>query len=142
MGNDELSYCELRSKEVVNATDGKRMGRIVDIMFSRSDGTVCGIVVPLTRKGVFSKNQDVFIPWRCVSKIGEDVILINLTVEADGRVTCTREQSPPPPPPPPHKGRGYESKPPESGCTARPECDNRCEKCMLFDCANRWSHIS
>ena len=86
MCEDDLSYCELRSKEVVNATDGKRMGRIVDILFSRTDGTISGIVVPFARRSVFSKNQDIFIPWRCVQKIGEDVILVNLVTTATNAI--------------------------------------------------------
>ncbi len=148
MSDNDLSYCELRAKEVVNATDGKRMGRIVDILFSRDDGTVTGIVVPFCKRSVFSKNQDIFIPWRCVQKIGEDVILVRLTVDATGRMTCGDK------PPPEHehkdcKGMGKEScerktEPPKCGCdeSALPSCDYRCEKCMLFDCAYRWSHMN
>lgn len=157
MGDNELSYCELRAKEVVNASDGKRMGRIIDILFSRKDGTISGIVVPLCKRSVFSKNQDVFIPWRCVQKIGEDVILVTLTVDADGRLSCGG------PKPPPDKDRhgGHEShghnkhesrenrispdcclseaQPMDCADTPYPNCDFRCEKCMLFDCAYRWS---
>lgn len=135
MNDNELSYCELRAKEVVNAADGRRMGRIVDILFARDTGAVSGIVVPLTRKGVFGKNQDVFIPWRCVQKIGEDVILVTLTVEPDGRVTC---KSPPPPPPKECRDRT----PSRAGAPPDADCDGRCEKCMLFDCAYRWSQLS
>lgn len=150
MNNNDLSYCELRAKEVVNSADGKRMGRIVDILFSRNDGTVSGIVVPLCKKSVFSKAQDIFIPWRCVCKIGEDVILVNLTVDASGRVTCSPKE-------PPGGGdnhhhhrekhehsRGCDNDECEQACddTPPPSCDYRCEKCMLFDCAYRWSHMN
>lgn len=150
MGDNDLSYCELRSKEVVNAADGKRMGRIVDILFSRTDGVVSGIVVPFNRRGMFSKNQDVFIPWRCVDKIGEDVILVNLFVEADGRLSCGRKEPPPPPPPKDCHGHGHGHDCCDSGSDCRkpdcsppkPDCDFRCEKCMLFDCAYRWSQTN
>lgn len=147
MNENDLSYCELRQKEVVNATDGTRMGRITDILFSRDDGTVSGIVVPLARKGVFGKNRDVFIPWRCVQKIGEDVILVQLTVETDGSLSCGKLPPPPPPPPPcgPRGGRerhGKESGGKHEAAPAHPECDNRCEKCMLFDCAYRWAQMN
>lgn len=140
MGENDLSYCELRAKEVVNAADGKRMGRIVDMLFSRTDGTVSGIVVPLARRSVFGKNQDIFIPWQCVQKIGEDVILVCLTVEADGHVTCKKE----PPPPKDCHGHGHDKcDGKHDDCApARPDCDCRCEKCMLFDCAYRWSQLS
>ena len=112
MSDNDLSYCELRSKEVVNDTDGRRMGRIVDILFSRDDGRISGIVVPLNRRGIFSKNQDVFVPWHCVRKIGEDVILVSLTMEADGSLSCGHRPPPPPRPKPPKDckhGGGYES---------------------------------
>ncbi len=146
MCEDDLSYCELRSKEVVNATDGKRMGRIVDILFSRTDGTISGIVVPFARRSVFSKNQDIFIPWRCVQKIGEDVILVNLVMEADGRMSCNHKEPPPPSPPKHcHDGNKCDSKPSRRGkdCDEpHPDCDFRCEKCMLFDCAHRWSQTN
>ena len=147
MGENELSYCELRAKEVVNAADGKRMGRIVDMLFSRENGAICGIVVPLTRRGVFAKNQDVFIPWHCVQTIGEDVILVHLTVEPDGHVTCKHT---PPPPKDCHGGHDHcegHNAGHNAGCAPpppppdHPRCDNRCEKCMLFDCAYRWSQL-
>lgn len=156
MSDNDLSYCELRSKEVVNATDGRRMGRIVDVLFSRNTGVISGIVVPLNRRGVFSKSQDVFIPWRCVQKIGEDVILVTLTMEANGQLSCCENEKPPcNKPPKPHGGdRRYSDKRrghdcdlnncacDNSGAPPHPDCDNRCEKCMLFDCAYRWTQMN
>lgn len=145
MGENELSFCELRAKEVVNATDGKRMGRIVDLIFSRDDGTVSGIVVPFSKRSFFGKNQDVFIPWRCVQKIGEDVILVTLSTDAEGNLTCGHKP-PPPKPSHPHKDCGHGcrdtykgNQPCESDSPPHPDCDCRCEKCMLFDCAYRWA---
>lgn len=138
MGENELSYCELRAKEVVNAGDGKRLGRIIDLLFSCETGTVSGIVVPLTRRSVFGKNQDVFIPWRCVQKIGEDVILVTMSADEAGRLSCEsrdpcgkKESGCKKCPPPKHEG--------DLGAPPHPGCDYRCEKCMLFDCAYRWS---
>ena len=76
----ELSFCELRAKEVVNICDGKRLGNIIDLTFSSRTGQVTGIVVPFG-KGLFSilKNtQDIFIPYTRIVKIGKDVILVEL----------------------------------------------------------------
>lgn len=143
MCDNELSYCELRAKEVVNACDGKRMGRIVDILFSREDGRISGIVVPLCKRGMFSKNQDIFIPWRCVQKIGADVILVSLTTDGSGQTVCRTEE--------PHEKRENCTPPRHDGCKPDkdkcpppppPGCDFRCEKCMLFDCAYRWSQTN
>ena len=77
----ELSFCELRAKEVVNVCDGKRLGNIIDLTFSSRTGEVTGIVVPYG-KGLFSilkNNQDIFIPFSRIIKIGKDVILVELT---------------------------------------------------------------
>jgi len=45
MGVD-VSFCELRTKMVINVVDGKALGRIVDIVFSRENAKVIGVVVP------------------------------------------------------------------------------------------------
>ena len=77
----ELSFCELRAKEVVNICDGKRLGNIIDLTFSSRTGVVTGIVVPFG-KGLFSilkSNQDIFIPYNRIVKIGKDVILVELS---------------------------------------------------------------
>ncbi len=75
----ELTFCELREKEVVNVSDGKRLGRITDIALTFS-GHVIGIVVPgdKTFFKCVSGSESVFVPWGNICKIGDDVILINL----------------------------------------------------------------
>lgn len=165
----ELSYCELRAKEIINTADGRRLGRISDIVFSGGNGEVRGIVVPYTKRFFFSRNQEIFIPWNCINKIGDDVILVNIISDgfAPGRGRGKRDFgyfAPPPPPPPPQdccEPCGSKCEPPpynappyfndphfDCGCSPaendcecdkdRPDCDGKCEKCMLFDCAYRW----
>ena len=79
MNNVEYTFCELREKEVVNVADGKKLGRISDIAFTEK-GQVVGLIVPGDRK--FMKNvtgaDTIFIPYDCVLKIGNDVILVDL----------------------------------------------------------------
>lgn len=74
----EISYTELRDKEVVNIADGKKLGRITDIVFSLK-GRVAGIVTPGERR-LFKNGAEnnVFIPWTNILKIGNDIILIEL----------------------------------------------------------------
>ena len=97
----EISFSELRCKELVNARDGRKLGRIIDLIFSGETSKIKGIVAPFGKRSFFAKSQDVFIPWKCVQKIGEDVIIVD--VNPDG--SC----EPPPP--------------------VVPECDGRCDKC-------------
>lgn len=104
----EISYGYLHSKEVVNLTDGKRLGRVCDVVFLYPENVFLGIVVPGS-KGFSLKKGDVFIDVKCISCIGEDVIL----VRADGLRKSGGKQKPPPPvcpspraacpPPPPRR---------------------------------------
>lgn len=129
--NGDMTYCELRRLEVINGSDGKRLGHIVDMVFSPDDGKICGIILPYGKHGVFSKSQDLFVPWSCVQKIGEDVILVEIFELSSGMPSCVPSTSPktlPPPPPPKDKKKGG-------------DCDGKCEKCMLFDCSKRWDAV-
>ncbi|MGN1222440.1 MAG: YlmC/YmxH family sporulation protein [Christensenellales bacterium] len=76
----ETTFCELRGKEVINVTDGKRLGRIIDIVFDASCGRVLGFVVPCYNKSwnIFKSSDDIFIPFNNVCKIGDDVILVEI----------------------------------------------------------------
>ncbi len=73
----EVCFSDLKEKEIVNIFDGKKLGRIIDILFDASSGVVRGIVVPGDRK-LFRKNDDIFVPLERLKKIGDDVILVSL----------------------------------------------------------------
>jgi len=75
----ELSFCELRTKQVVNVIDGKVLGRICDVVFSRQSARVLGFVVPGENAFMFFKRKgDIFIPFERICKIGVDVVLVEL----------------------------------------------------------------
>ena len=73
----ETSYVELRKKEAVNLLDGKRLGKVCDVVFTWPEGKVQGIVVP-GGKGFRWGKADLFIDLRCIKKIGVDVILVEI----------------------------------------------------------------
>lgn len=73
----DISFNELRSKEIINLNDGSRMGRIIDLIFSNETGCVLGLVVPGEKK-LFKKSEDLFIPLEKVRRIGDDVILVRV----------------------------------------------------------------
>ena len=75
----EISYTELRSKEVVNVQNGTRMGKIIDLIIDSNGRNVLGLVAPGVRK-IFRASEDIFIPWCNITKIGTDVILVSLDV--------------------------------------------------------------
>lgn len=76
----EITFCDLRAKEVVNICDGKRLGNIIDIVFDSCCACITGIVVPGEKSffGFFKNNPDIFIPFNKIRKIGRDVILVEL----------------------------------------------------------------
>ena len=76
-----VSLSELRTKDVVNTRDGRRLGKVMDIECSACDGCVQAIVVPGDFKigGLFKgEKSGIVIPWERIAKIGDDVILVNL----------------------------------------------------------------
>ncbi len=75
----ELSYTELRCKEIVNLLSGAKMGKLVDVIFAADGSGVLGIVAPGQRK-LFKPQEDIFIPWKNIKKIGSDVILVEIVL--------------------------------------------------------------
>lgn len=122
-----MTYCELKRREVINGSDGRRMGHIIDLVFTVEGGKIKGIILPYGKRGMFGKTQDLFVPWQCVQKIGEDVILVEIHDMPGCAPTCTPARKSDCLPPPKKKGGGPNK-----------DCDGQCEKCMLFDCSERW----
>ncbi len=76
----ECSFLELRCKEVVNVVDGRKLGHMVDMVIDLMSARVLGIVVPDGKSfwNVFKSSSQLFIPFNCIVKIGEDAILVEL----------------------------------------------------------------
>lgn len=73
----EISFNDLKIKEVVNLYNGKRLGHIIDIVFDSMSCKVLGVIVPAEKK-LFQKKDDIFISIDKIKKIGDDVILVKL----------------------------------------------------------------
>lgn len=71
---------DLKRKEVINISDGKRLGFISDVEINLEDGRIDAIVIPgMTRFFGFSgKDSELIIPWEKVKKIGEDIVLVDM----------------------------------------------------------------
>ena len=81
MGVKRMSLSELRTKDVVNTLDGKRLGKVMDIEFDAGAGTVEALVVPGEFKVssmIKGEKCGIVIPWQRICKIGENVILVQL----------------------------------------------------------------
>ncbi len=76
-----LTFNELRKRDVVNVVDGRCLGRIVDIDLSFPKGIFIGIIVPGRKSNIFTRIFDcnkLYIPESNIIKIGGDVILVNV----------------------------------------------------------------
>ena len=73
----ELTFSNLRAKEVVNTQDGRKLGKVCDIVLNYPDNRWIGIIVP-NGKNFSWKKEGLFIDLRCIAKIGDDVILVNV----------------------------------------------------------------
>ena len=62
---------DLRIREVVNITNGKRLGLIKDLELDFEQGRVEAIIVPGPGKflGLFGKDNDYIIPWENIKLV-------------------------------------------------------------------------
>ena len=69
---------DLRNKEVINITDGSRLGCVYDAEFDVCTAKIVAIIVPGPAKffGLFGRDEDYIIPWDNIEKIGDDIILV------------------------------------------------------------------
>ena len=74
---------DLRCKEVIDICTGFRLGFVCDVILNVVTGQILAIIVPGPCKylGMFGHEDDFVIPWECIRKIAEDVILVE--VEGD-----------------------------------------------------------
>ena len=81
MGNRISS---LRCKEVVNVCDGARLGYVSDLEIELPGGRVNALLVPGPCRffGLFGRDSDYLIPWGCIRRIGEDIILVDVPLES------------------------------------------------------------
>jgi len=77
-----IKISDLRMLEVVNLIDGKRLGNIIDIDLDMEKGRVLSFIMPGRVKGwsIFSRKEEVIVPWDKIVKIGKDVILVEVPV--------------------------------------------------------------
>lgn len=78
-----MRICDMREKEVINICDGERLGQVTDVIFEESTGCITDIIVPGPCKiwGLFGRDNEYVIPYRCITQIGSDVILVQVELE-------------------------------------------------------------
>ncbi len=73
---------ELGGKEIVNLNDGGRLGIIADsdLIINEKTGEILALLAPdnRTQFSFFGNKNEIEIPWNCIKKIGNDMIIIEL----------------------------------------------------------------
>ncbi|MBE5820913.1 MAG: YlmC/YmxH family sporulation protein [Clostridiales bacterium] len=71
---------DFKHKEVINITDGRRLGFVQDVTADLNTGVITSIIVPGSSKlfNIFSNINDIVIPWENIKCIGDDVILVEI----------------------------------------------------------------
>lgn len=95
----EFSYSQLKQKDVINLSDGKHLGKVCDVTVSFPENDFIGVTVTGC-KGFKLTKQDLFIPVKCINKIGEDAVLVKLSDEKSPKPPKRTPQNCPPPCPP------------------------------------------
>ena len=80
-----LNLSDLQEKEVIDISSGKRIGAIIDIIISVT-GNVTKLVLEDRRapRKLFSNNkEDIYLDWKQIIKIGDDIILVDSQNDLD-----------------------------------------------------------
>lgn len=78
-----VRFTDLQCKEVICINDGRRLGYISDVQIEVPEGNVLAIVVPgpCRMLGLFGRRDDFLIPWRCICRVGPEIVLVDVKIE-------------------------------------------------------------
>ena len=70
---------DLQQKDIISLNDGRKIGRIIDIEIN-DDGSINKILIEPSHniRNIFKKDEEIKISFKDISKIGSDVILVNV----------------------------------------------------------------
>ncbi len=71
---------QLQCKEVICIADGQRLGFVSDVEIEVPEGKIRAILVPGPCRlfGFMGRQDDYVIPWKCIKRIGPDIILVDI----------------------------------------------------------------
>lgn len=80
-----MRISDLRSREIVNLSDGRKLGIFDDLEIDTTKGVIKALIITGSSGflGFFQQEQDSIIPWEKVVKIGQDVIIADLSSKGE-----------------------------------------------------------
>ena len=97
----ELSFHDLKQKDVISVGDGKNLGKVCDISLSFPECNWLGITVTGCKGFKLTNKREEFIPVSLIVKIGEDAILVKPNEKPAPCPPPPKDKCPPPCPPQP-----------------------------------------
>ncbi|CCO07606.1 YlmC/YmxH family sporulation protein [Desulfotomaculum varum] len=75
-----LKATQLAVKDIVNLSDGAKLGPVKDLHIDPATGRVVALVLQAPRRyfGLVRSGKDMVIPWELVKKFGLDTVLVEL----------------------------------------------------------------
>lgn len=77
-----MKLSDLSGKEVINLSNGSRLGNIADcdLLFDNHTGKIHSLLLPNHNSmfPIFNNLRILSIPWNCIKKIGNEIIIVDL----------------------------------------------------------------
>ena len=75
-----MRFSELRNKEIINIASGQRLGYVCDAEIELPAGVLKSLLAPGPCRffGLFRREPDFLVPLGCITKIGRDIILVDI----------------------------------------------------------------
>lgn len=73
-----MKFQELQKKDVVSINDGVKLGKIYDLEINVQSGAIEKVIIQenLKLSNLFSSTNCIELPFDCIDKIGEEVIIV------------------------------------------------------------------
>ena len=77
-----MTFGEIKCKDVINITDGKRLGKPIDLVLGEAGGRAWAEALVVPGQCSFPRflradREGCAIPWERIRRIGDDVILVD-----------------------------------------------------------------
>lgn len=88
-----MRLSELYGKEVINLSDGARLGIIgeCDLSFEVESGKISAMLLP-GKSGLFSifgESRPINVPWHTLKRIGDEIMIVELDSAAERQARFT-----------------------------------------------------
>ena len=70
-----MRLSELQTKKIINVTNGRILGMIIDVIVS-NDGKIKSLILEARKNRKFTR-EEFIVSWNQITKIGDDIILID-----------------------------------------------------------------